>query len=69
MRVLISIEENNQQIMEQHKKQEKYGMPTGVACPKCGGELHQKGLNIKMSYPPQATVICPDCEHLDSIYI
>jgi hypothetical protein len=37
-------------------------MNTGLACPKCGGELIRTG-GILTSYPPQERLRCDKCSH------
>jgi len=40
---------------------------TGVACPKCGGELWYLGEEILLCDPPRRDVGCEKCNYLTSI--
>jgi primosomal protein N' len=66
---LRTIKEHNERAMERLEKVEKYGNPTGVACPKCGDELHGKTCSVKLTYPPRQYVSCPKCGYKTSIFI
>ena len=42
---------------------------TGIACPKCGSELHYTNPGIMLtSYPPRKPVNCKNCKHIDYVY-
>jgi transposase len=40
---------------------------TGVACPKCGGELQFTDDILRTSIPPQRQVRCDACQHVTFI--
>lgn len=64
MKKLLTIEEHNNRIL---------GITTfltGVACPNCSKELQFKTPGVVMlSSPPQADVICFDCNYSTMIYV
>lgn len=42
---------------------------TGIACPKCGSELHYTNPGVMLaSYPPRKPVNCKNCKHNDYVY-
>lgn len=43
----------------------KYPRPNGIACPKCGKEMHDRNENVLTSNPPKKEVICLECGHND----
>lgn len=64
---LKSLEEHNNS-----KLCEAYGgnsFKTGIACPKCGSELHYTNPGMMLSsYPPKQAVNCKKCLHADYVY-
>lgn len=62
---LIPLEEFNKEKIKGFQKP-RYPMPNGIACPKCGSELHDEGPEVLMSRPAQKRVIClnPECKHI-----
>jgi len=56
--------------LEEHNRQRqietpKYPRPNGIACPKCGKEMHDRDENVLTSNPPKKAVICLECGHND----
>jgi hypothetical protein len=43
-----------------------YDAPNGIACPKCGAELHDDRQPPPNSAPPQIYARCPDCGFMGS---
>lgn len=62
MRPLQSLDDHNRQ---RQIELPKYPRPNGIACPKCGKEMHDRNGNILTSYPPRKAVICLECGHND----
>jgi hypothetical protein len=61
---LKSLEEHNNS-----KLNIVYGVKTGLACPKCGNELHYTNPSMMLtSYPPKREVRCSNCKHIDYVY-
>ena len=58
--------------IEQHNQERKlahptYPMASGIACPKCGKEMHYRGPEVLACYPPRKEVICLECGHNDYV--
>ena len=58
------------QSLDDHNKQRqielpKYPRPNGIACPKCGKEMHDLNANVLTSIPPKKAVSCLECGHND----
>jgi ssDNA-binding Zn-finger/Zn-ribbon topoisomerase 1 len=65
-----SIEEyNNRKLKAYEKSQNPSG--TGIACPKCGGELERNtGLSVLLlTNPPQERVDCPKCKYVGHVFV
>ncbi len=61
---LKSLEEHNNS-----KLNIVYGVKTGLACPKCGNELHYTNPSMMLtSHPPKQEVRCSNCNHIDYVY-
>ena len=41
--------------------------PTGIACPKCGTELIKDCTCVKLTFPEQYDISCPECDYTNAI--
>lgn len=64
---MITIEEHEKAVWDAHNNFLQNGVPMGIQCPECDGELYHKNGAILTSYPPQRDVECNKCGHMTRI--
>ena len=59
---LVPLDEYNKLAFERHLRAKDNPTATGIACPRCGSELHDKYKDVVLtSSPPQKNVVCFTC--------
>ena len=57
-------QEFNQEYLEKFSKREK----SGLKCPICSTEMEFPDRIMLASFPPMRKIVCPKCEHRDTVY-
>ena len=65
---LESLKEHNEGAREFHDMFNNKSTPCGVACPKCGAELHADYTISLTSNPPQTPIHCIECDYRGSMF-